>query len=210
MKQKILFVGALAAIAVLVAAGCSPSDDDSGGSFTTASQFTTSLAVAVSSTTASPKTQKAVGEVSVVVPFSAANGSGTVAVSGDGSPVAEWLANQPGEVSLDLVDADVTDPASVVEEMISFWYFQDENSGDLPPNIYVSASGDISDSFGTSYVVEGELLPPAPVVETTTTTTARLALLLLQRLLLQPQRLLLVCQLNHLSRLPLQLRLSQQ
>ncbi len=111
-------------------------------------------------------------EVSVVVPFTSGNGSGYVTVSGDSSPVAEWFANQPGEVSLDLVDADVADPASVVEEMISFWYFQDGDSGDVPPSIYVSGGGEITDSLGTSYVVEGELLPPAPVAEAATTTTS--------------------------------------
>ncbi len=106
------------------------------------------------------------------MPFTAANGSGTVAVSGDGSPVAAWFGGLPGEVSLDLADADVGDAASVVEELVSFWFFQDDDSGDVPPNIYVSASGDISDSVGTRYVVEAQGLPPAPVAETTTTTSS--------------------------------------
>ena len=160
----------------LIAGACSSNgdsgSDDSGGSITTASQVSTASTVAVSSTTMLPETQEAVGEVSVVLPFSAANGSGTVAVSGDGSPVVAWFGGLPGEVSLDLLDADVNDAASVVEELVSFWFFQDDDSGDVPPNIYVSTSGDISDSVGTRYVVEAQLLPPAPVAETTTTTSS--------------------------------------
>ena len=108
----------------------------------------------------------------MVVPFAAANGSGTVAVSGDGSPVVAWFGGLPGEVSLDLLDADVGDAVSVVEELVSFWFFQDDDSGDVPPSIFESASGDISDSAGTRYVVESQGLPPAPVVETTTTTSS--------------------------------------
>ena len=109
---------------------------------------------------------------SVIVKFTAANGSGTVAVSGDGSPVVAWFGSLSGEVSLDLLDADVGDAVSVVEELVSFWFFQDDDSGDVPPSILVSASGDISDSIGTRYVVEAQLLPPAPVAETTTTTSS--------------------------------------
>ena len=106
------------------------------------------------------------------MPFTAANGGGTVAVSGDGSPVVAWFGGLPGEVSLDLLDADVNDAASVVEELVSFWFFQDDDSGDVPPSIFESASGDISDSVGTRYVVEAQGLPPAPVAETTTTTSS--------------------------------------
>ena len=168
---KFLFAAVLAA--VLVAASCSSSDSDDGSdggdSSTTTSQTAAVPASAVPATAASSTLPETAEEVSVILPFTAANGSGTVAISGDGSPVAEWFANQPGEVSLDLVDADVTDPASVVEEMVSFWFFQDDDSGDVPPNVYVSASGDITDSVGTSYVVEAQGLPPAPVAETTTT-----------------------------------------
>ena len=105
------------------------------------------------------------------MPFTAANGSGTVEVFGDGSPVVAWFGGLPGEVSLDLADADVNDAASVVEELVSFWFFQDDDSGDVPPSIYVSASGDITDSVGTRYVVEAQGLPPAPMAETTTTTS---------------------------------------
>ena len=170
---KFLFAAVLAA--VLVAASCSSSsndsDDGSDGS-TTASQSVAAPASAVHATAASSTLPETAEEVSVIVPFTSDNGSGYVTVSGDGSPVAEWFADQPGEVSLDLVDADVTDLVSVVEEIISFWYFQDENSGEMPPTIFESASGDISDSVGTRYVVEVQGLPPAPVAETTTTTSS--------------------------------------
>ena len=159
----------------LIAGACSSNgdsgSDDSGGSIIAASQVSTASAVAVSSTTISPVSQEAIGVLSVVLPFSAANGSGSVAVSGDNSPVVAWFGGLPGEVSLDLADADVNDAASVVEELVSFWFFQDDDSGDVPPNVYVSASGDITDSVGTRYVVEAQGLPPAPVAETTTTTS---------------------------------------
>ena len=122
--------------------------------------------------TATATTVEAIPDVSVVVPFTAANGGGTVVVSGDNSPVVAWFGSLPGEVSLDLVDADVNDAASVVEELVSFWFFQDDDSGDVSPSIYVSAGGDISDSVGTRYVVEAQGLPPAPVAETTTTTSS--------------------------------------
>ena len=108
----------------------------------------------------------------LAISFIASNGQGTVTVSGDGSPVAAWFGSLLGEVSLDLLDADVNDAASVVEELVSFWFFQDDDSGDVPPSIFESASGDISDSVGTRYVVEAQGLPPAPVAETTTTTSS--------------------------------------
>ena len=171
---KFLFAAVLAA--VLVAASCSSSDSDDGSdggdSSTTTSQSVAAAASAVPATAASSALPETSDEVSVVVPFTSDNGSGYVTASGDGSPVTKWFANQPGEVSLDLVDADVTDPVSVVEEMISFWFFQDDDSGEMPPNIYVSAGGDISDSVGSRYVVEAQGLPPAPVAETTTTTSS--------------------------------------
>ena len=169
---KFLAIAALAV--VLVAASCSSSGSEDSGSADNIT--TTSQAVAASATTVPPATTSSTlpetpEEISVVVPFTAANGFGTVEISGDGSPVAAWFANQPGEVSLDLVDADATDTASVVEELISFWFFQDENSGDVPPSIFASSGGDISDSVGTRYVVEAQPLPPAPGPETTTATT---------------------------------------
>ena len=173
------FLSAAVLAAVLVAASCSSSrgsDESSSGSSTTTSRPVAVPASAVSTTAASstaPETQEE--EVSVVVPFTAANGSGTVAISGDGSLVVAWFAGQPGEVSLDLVDADAADAVSVVEELVSFWFFQDDDSGDVPPSVFVSAGGDISDSVGTRYVVEAQLLPPAPVVETTTTTSSTTA-----------------------------------
>ena len=158
----------------MLAASCSSGGDTESGAPTSAGGAVTATTAAPSSeTTATTATvPEALDEASVVVPFTTANGSGTVAVSGDDSPIAAWFASQPGEVSLDLFDADVGDAVSVVEELVSFWFFQDADSGDVPPSIFVSAGGDIADSVGTSYVVEAQLLPPAPVVETTTTTSS--------------------------------------
>ena len=178
MKFKVRLVsnnGIVAVIctALILAAGCSPGGNDSGRDSDNASVVPQPTAAPSSETTATADTApEAVEEASVVVPFTAANGTGRISISGDGSPVVAWFGGLPGEVSLDLVDADVSDAASVVEELVSFWFFQDENSGDVPPNIYVSASGDISDSVGTRYVVEAQGLPPAPVAETTTTTSS--------------------------------------
>ena len=171
------FLLAAAVSAALLAAGCSTDSSDSedsiGGSTsisqTVAMPASTVPGMATSSTV--PETQAEVAEVSVIVPFATGNGTGTVTVSGDASPVAERFADQPGEVSLDLVDADVGDAGSVVEELVSFWFFQDADSGDVPPSIFVSAGGDVTDSVGTSYVVEAQGLPPAPMAETTTTTS---------------------------------------
>ena len=169
------FLSAAALTAVLIAASCSSSDSENGNSGSGENSTTTSQSVAAAASavpaTAASSTLPEIEEVSVVVPFTAANGGGTVAVSGDGSPIAAWFASQPGEVSLDLVDADVGDAVSVVEGLVSFWFFQDADSGDVPPSIYVSAGGGITDSVATSYVVEAQLLPPAPVAETTTTTS---------------------------------------
>ena len=108
----------------------------------------------------------------MALPFAAANGTGSVTVSGDGSPVAVWFGNLPGEVSLDLVDADATDPVSVVEELVGFWFSRDDGSGDVQPSVSVSAGGEITDSLGTRYVVEAQGLPLAPGTETETTTTS--------------------------------------
>ena len=158
---------------LLLAASCSSgSDSESGTSTSTGGAAAATTAAPVPETTATTDTSpEAVEEASVVVPFSATNGSGTVAVSGDNSPVVAWFGGLPGEVSLDLVDADVGDAVSVVEELVSFWFFQDDDSGDVPPSIFESASDDISDSVGTRYVVEAQGLPSAPVAETTTTTS---------------------------------------
>ena len=158
--------------AVLIAGACSSNggeDSNISENGTATSQTATTKSMPVSTTTTA---LEAVDEASFVVPFTAANGGGTVTVSGDGSPVVAWFSGLPGEVSLDLLDADVSDPASVVQELVSFWFFQDDDSGDVPPNIFESASGDISDSVGTRYVVEAQGLPPAPVAETTTTTSS--------------------------------------
>ena len=127
---------------------------------------TTAAVPSETATTASAPSGNVEEETSLVVRFTAANGSGTVAVSGGGSPVVAWFGSLPGEVSLDLLDADVGDAASVVEELVSFWFFQDDDSGEVPPSIYVSAGGVITDSVGTRYVVEAQPLPPAPGIET--------------------------------------------
>lgn len=157
-------------VAALIAGACSSNDRGNNENSTTTSQpSATTSTTSVAPTTTQPESRQ---EVSVVVPFTAANGSGTITISGDSSPVAAWFANQPGEISLDLVDADVTDPASAVEELISFWFFQDDNSGDAPPLIYESSSGDITDSIGTNYVVEAQTWPPAPGTETTNAMTS--------------------------------------
>ena len=173
MKTK--FYIAIALSAVLLAASCSSGSDSESGTSTSAPETIADTTAAVPSetaTTTSAPSGNVEEETSLVVPFTAANGGGTVAVSGDGSPVVAWFGGLPGEVSLDLLDADVNDAASVVEELVSFWFFQDDDSGDVPPSIFESASGDISDSVGTRYVVEAQGLPPAPVAETTTTTSS--------------------------------------
>ena len=157
--------------AVLIAGACSSNssnDSNISENDTTTSQTATTLSASASTTTTALETQV---EVSFVVPFTAANGTGAVTISGDSSPLVAWFGNLPGEVSLDLADADVTEAVSVVEELVSFWFFQDENSGDVPPSIFESARGDISDNVGTHYVVEARVLSAAPGTEITTTTT---------------------------------------
>ena len=173
MKTK--FYIAIALSAVLLAASCSSGSDSESGTSASAPETISDTTAAVPSetaTTTSAPSGNAEEETSLVVPFTAANGSGTVAVSGDNSPVVAWFGGLPGEVSLDLADADVGDAVSVVEELVSFWFFQDDDSGDVPPSIFESASGGITDSVGTRYVVEAQGLPPAPVAETTTTTSS--------------------------------------
>ena len=173
MKQK--FYIAIVLSAVLLAASCSSGSDSESGTSTSAPETISDTTAAVPSetaTTTSAPSGNVEEETSLVVPFTAANGSGTISISGGGSPVVAWFGGLPGEVSLDLVDADVGDAVSVVEELVSFWFFQDDDSGDVPPSIYVSASGVITDSVGTRYVVEAQSLPPAPVAETTTTTSS--------------------------------------
>ena len=178
MKTKICAAVSAAAVLALFAAACSSNsnENDSEPAVTataaTSAPATPDAASETSSTvTAAPvNADGTVSEVSATVAFTAENGTGTITVSGDRSPVAEWLQNLPGEVVLDLADADVEDPVSVVEELVSFWFFSDDASGDVPPSIFESASGDISDSLGTSYVVDAQPLPAAPGTETTTTT----------------------------------------
>ena len=158
-------------MATLIAGACSSNDGDDSNiseNDTTTSQTATTLSVSVSTTTTALETQ---AEASIVVPFTAENGRGTVAISGNSSPVVAWFANQPGEITLDLTNADVSDAGSIVEELLSFWFFKDDNSGDTPPSIFESVSGDITDSIGTRYVVEAQGLPSAPGTKTTTTPT---------------------------------------
>ena len=172
-KTRTITAAVAAAVLMLLASACSSDGSGNGaGSTTTAAVFEDAAATtdaALPATAVTTTTEVADGTVSVVVPFTAANGSGEITISGGGSPVAEWFSSQPGEVSLDLVDADIDDEVSVVEELVSFWFFRDDDSGDVPPSIFVSASGGITDSVGTSYVVEAQPFPPAPGTATTTT-----------------------------------------
>ena len=159
-------------ILIILTAACSSQSNNSVAIATTTSQTQPQLSTNESSVFSSVESAKEeVKLVSIVVSFEAGNGTGTITISGDSSPVAAWFADQPGEVSLDLVDADVEDERSVVEELVSFWFFRDGDSGDVPPSVSVSTSGEIADSVGTSYVVEAQGLPPAPGTETTTTTS---------------------------------------
>jgi len=103
----------------------------------------------------------------LAISFIASNDQGTVTVSAESSPVAEWFANQPGEVPLDLVDADAADAVSVAEEMISFWFSKTVAE---PSSIYVSAGEPITDSAATSCFVKSRFWPPVLVADTITTT----------------------------------------
>ena len=165
IKNTIRNASAVLLVAALIAGACSSNDgDDSNISENdmTTSQTAATLSVPVSTTTTALETQ---AEASIVVSFTAGNGTGTVAISGNDSPILAWFANQPGEVSFDLLDADITDTASVVEELVSFWFFRAENSDDMPPSIFESGSDNIKDSIGTSYLVEVQPFPPAPGTE---------------------------------------------
>ena len=165
---KFLFAAALAA--VLVAASCSSSSSDSSPQ-STSSVPAVEQPVAAASSSAAPSSTAIPAVDPQIVPFETDNGSGTVTLSG-GSAVAAWFADPglSGDIyPLPLGDVDVADSQSVVESIVNFWFFADGESGETPPNIYVSASGNITDSLGTSYDVEAQLLPPAPVAETTTT-----------------------------------------
>ena len=158
----------------MVAASCSSSSSDSSSPQPTSSVLEVEQPAAITSSAAAPTTTAIPAVESQVVPFETDNGTGTVTISG-GSAVAGWFADPglSGDIyPLPLGDVDVVDSQSVVESVVSFWFFADSESGDAPPLIYVSGGGDITDSLGTSYVVEGELLPPAPVVEAATTTTS--------------------------------------
>ena len=162
--------------ATLIFSGCSPGNNKSTSenlATTTFSQTSASQQLIsnlpTSSATATATTVEAVPEVSFVVPFSADIGTGTVEISGVGSPVVTWFDGLPGEVSLDLADADVGDAVSVVEELVSFWFLQDDDSGDVQSSILEPTIGKITDAAGTSYAAEVQLLKAAPVTETTTT-----------------------------------------
>ena len=168
-RTKWVSAAAIAAVLGLLASACSSDGSNGGAELTTASAESVTT-VAATATAASPVTDTTAAEaitetVSVVVSFTADNGTGAVTVSGRGSPVAVWFGNQPGEVSLDLFDADAEDAVSVVEGLVSFWFFQDGESGDALPSILVSAEGVITDSVGTRYVVESQGLPAAPGTE---------------------------------------------
>ena len=172
------FLSVAALTAVLVAASCSSSSDseDSGSSNSPISSSATAIVqpAATVSSSAAPTSTAIPSVEQQVVPFETDNGTGTVTISGS-SIVSAWFADPglSGDVfPLPLGDVDVTDSQSVVESVVSFWFFSDSESAENPPLIYVSGSGDITDSLGTSYVVESEFLPPAPVAETTTTTTS--------------------------------------
>ena len=169
---KFIFAAVLAA--VLVAASCSSSSSDSSNSPASSSATATVQQSATVSSTAAPTSTAIPAVEPQIVPFETDNGTGTVTISG-GSAVASWFADPglSGDIfPLPLGDVDVADSQSVVEGVVSFWFFGDSESGENPPLIYVSGSGEITDSLGTSYVVAGELLPPAPVAETTTTSTS--------------------------------------
>ena len=168
------FIFAAALTAALLAASCSSSSSDSSSPQPTSSVLEVELPAATISSSAAPSSTAIPAVESQIVPFETDNGTGTVTISG-GSAVAGWFADPglSGDIyPLLLGDVDVTDSQSVVESVVNFWFFADGESGENPPLIYVSGGGDITDSLGTSYVVEGELLPPAPVAETTTTTTS--------------------------------------
>ena len=172
-----LMISLVTTVILLLVTNCSSGDNkkegDDEGYAVSMSPTVETIKIAVPNTTIVVSTPTVIEteSMSVLLPFLTENGVGIVLMSGDNSPVVAWFGGLPGEVSLDLADADVNDAASVVEELVSFWFFQDDDSGDVPPNVYVSASGDISDSVGTRYVVEVQGLPPAPVAETTTTTS---------------------------------------
>ena len=177
MKTKILTAAATAAVLVLLAGACSSGnggEDTHRPTTTTAaaavatSASTTSAASAATTTTAEPA--ETAEPASLTLPFETSESTGNITISGD-SPIVEWLASQPGEITLDLFDADVGDAESVVGELISYWFFRDANSGDVPPSFFAADDGVITDSLGTVYVVESQGLPPAPGTETTTTTT---------------------------------------
>ena len=176
VKTKISVAAAAAAVLALFAVSCSSGNGGGEESVpAAASPASAATAETAPATATAEGSFVAVSPVSASIAFTAGNGEGTVRVSGVGSPVVEWLASQPGETSLDLPDADIGDAVSVVEEVISFWFFRDETSGEVPPLIYESDDGAMSDSLGTSSTVVSEPFPLAPGTETTTATSTSAA-----------------------------------
>ena len=177
MKNTKTAFAATAAILAILAASCSSGNDSEPAhrptTTITATQATspsvTDAGTSATTTTAEPA--ETAEPASLTLPFETSESTGNITISGD-SPIVEWLASQPGEITLDLFDADVGDAESVVGELISYWFFRDANSGDVPPSFLATDDGIITDTLGTVYVVESKPLPPAPGTETTTTTTS--------------------------------------
>ena len=181
MKTKILTVAAAAAVLAMFAVSCSSGNGGEDTHRPTATTTAAAAAISASTTSAASAASTTVAEAteaaepaSLTLRFETSGSAGDITISGD-SPVVEWLASQPGEITLDLFDADAESDVSVVEAIVSFWFFRDDDSGDVPPLIYQGDDGRISDSLGTVYVVESQGLPPAPGTETTTTTTTTAA-----------------------------------
>ena len=150
------------------------SDDggsDSVAPSVTAAVPTSNVAVPAATTASTTATTSAVETAFVVVPFFGGNGYGSIVMSGDASPVKLWFGSRPGQRSLNFSGSglDVFDSVGVVEELVGFWFSQDDLSGDVEPSVVMSDDGVITDSFGTTYVVEAEGLQLAPGTETTTT-----------------------------------------
>ena len=176
MKNTKTAFAATAAMLAILAASCSSGNDSEPSHrptttiTTTAATTDTDTTQGTSATTTTAEASETAESASLTLPFETSESTGNITISGD-SPIVEWLASQPGEITLDLFDADAESDVSVVEAIVSFWFFRDDNSGDTPPLIYEADDGRISDSLGTVYVVESQGLPPAPGTETTTTTT---------------------------------------
>ena len=176
MKNTKTAFAATATILAILAASCSSGNDSEPTHrptttiTATAATTDTDTTPGTSATTTTAEADETAEPASLTLPFETSESTGNITISGD-SPIVEWFASQPGEITLDLFDADAESDVSVVEAIVSFWFFRDDNSGDTPPLIYEADDGRISDSLGTVYVVESQGLPPAPGTETTTTTS---------------------------------------